>query len=157
MTVRQTVGDEEWEIGRLGDREEAATLAHVWPQMRQFTNLMFSGVLGKYSDLRIAFLEAGCGWVPYLMSKMEARMGELVRPAKLIEHGQIYFQCGEEMTTRRDLDLLGDRCLFWASDFPHEGNVDMARAVKEFLEREDIPESSKRKISYDNPKRLYRL
>jgi uncharacterized protein len=138
-------------------RDEAATLAHVWPQMRQFTNLMFSGVLGTYSDLRIAFLEAGCGWVPYLMSKMEGRMGELVRPSKLIERGQIYFQCGEEMTTSRDLDLLGDHCLFWASDFPHEGIVDMSQAVNEFLGREDLSEVSKRKISYDNPKKLYRL
>jgi predicted TIM-barrel fold metal-dependent hydrolase len=118
---------------------------------------MFSGVLGTYSDLRIAFLEAGCGWVPYLISKMEGRMGELVRPFKLIERGQIYFQCGEEMTTSRDLDLLGDHCLFWASDFPHEGIVDMSQAVNEFLGREDLSEVSKRKISYDNPKKLYRL
>jgi predicted TIM-barrel fold metal-dependent hydrolase len=138
-------------------RDEAATLAHVWPQMRQFTNLMFSGVLGTYSDLRIAFLEAGCGWVPYLISKMEGRMGESVRPSKLIERGQIYFQCGEEMTTSRDLDLLGDHCLFWASDFPHEGIIDMSQAVNEFLGREDLSEVSKRKISYDNPKQLYRL
>jgi predicted TIM-barrel fold metal-dependent hydrolase len=138
-------------------RDEAATLAHVWPQMRQFTNLMFSGVLGTYADLRIAFLEAGCGWVPYLISKMEGRMGELVRPSKLIERGQIYFQCGEEMTTSRDLDLLGDHCLFWASDFPHEGIVDMSQAVNEFRGREDLSEVAKRKISYDNPKKLYRL
>jgi predicted TIM-barrel fold metal-dependent hydrolase len=138
-------------------RHEAATLAHVWPQMRQFTNLMFSGVLGKLPDLRVAFLEAGCGWVPYLMSKMEPRMGDLVRPSKLIERGQVYFQCGEEMTTGRDLELLGDRCLFWASDFPHEGIVDMSKAVRDFLEREDIPVEAKRKISYDNPKALYRL
>jgi predicted TIM-barrel fold metal-dependent hydrolase len=116
-------------------RHEAATLAHVWPQMRQFTNLMFSGLLGRLPDLKIAFLEAGCGWVPYLMSKMEARMGEAVRPSKLI----------------------GTECLFWASDFPHEGIVDMSKAVKEFLSREDIPESAKRKISHDNPKRLYGL
>jgi predicted TIM-barrel fold metal-dependent hydrolase len=138
-------------------RDEAATLAHVWPQMRQFTNLMFSGVLGKYPDLRIAFLEAGCGWVPYLISKMEARLGELPRPLKLIERGQVYFQCGEEMTTGRDLELLGDQCLFWASDFPHEGIVDMSKAVEEFLSRGDIPASSKKKISYDNAKKLYGL
>jgi uncharacterized protein len=138
-------------------RGEAATLAHVWPQMRQFTNLMFSGLLGRLPDLKIAFLEAGCGWVPYLMSKMGSRMGEAPPPANLIERGQIYFQCGEEMTTRRDLELLGDECLFWASDFPHEGIVDMKKAVFEFLDREDIPEESKRKISYDNPKRLYRI
>jgi predicted TIM-barrel fold metal-dependent hydrolase len=138
-------------------RHEAATLAHVWPQMRQFTNLMFSGVVGKLPDLRLAFLEAGCGWVPYLLSKMEPRMADLVRPSKLIERGQVYFQCGEEMTTNRDLELLGDHCLFWASDFPHEGIVDMSKAVREFVEREDIPVEAKRKISYDNPKALYRL
>jgi predicted TIM-barrel fold metal-dependent hydrolase len=125
--------------------------------MRQFTNLMFAGVLGRFPDLRIAFLEAGCGWVPYLISKMEGRMGELVRPSKLIARGQIYFQCGEEMTTNRDLELLGDGCMFWASDFPHEGIVDMSKAVADFLERKDIPEAAKRKIAYDNPKRLYRL
>jgi predicted TIM-barrel fold metal-dependent hydrolase len=138
-------------------RGEAATLSHVWPQMRQFTNLMFSGVFGKYPDLRVAFLEAGSGWVPYLMSKMEARMGELPHPAELIKRGQIYFQCGEEMTTGRDLELLGDECLFWASDFPHEGIVDMAKAVSAFHGREDIPEAAKRKIGYENPKRLYAL
>ncbi|MDH3446040.1 MAG: amidohydrolase, partial [Deltaproteobacteria bacterium] len=62
-----------------------------------------------------------------------------------------------EMTTSRDLDLLGDECLFWASDFPHEGIVDMKKAVDEFLERADLPETAKRKISYDNPKKLYGL
>lgn len=138
-------------------RGEAATLAHVWPQMRQFTNLMFSGIFGKYPELRMAFLEAGCGWVPYLMSKMDARMGEMPRAARLIEDGRIYFQCGEEMTTSRDLELLGDGCLFWASDFPHEGIVDMKKAVDEFVERADISESAKRRISYDNPKKLYGL
>lgn len=136
-------------------KDEAATLAHVWPQMRQFTNLMFSGVLARLPNLRIAFLEAGCGWVPYLISKMEPRIKETERPSKLIARGQIYFQCGEELTTRRDLELLGDHCLLWASDFPHEGIVDMATAVKEFLTREDIPTGSKRKIACKNPRRLY--
>lgn len=138
-------------------KDEAATLAHVWPQMRQFTNFMFSGILGRLPNLRLAFLEAGCGWVPYLMSKMEPRMKNLERPSKLIEQGRIYFQCGEELTTRRDLEILGDHCLVWASDFPHEGITDMAAAVKEFSMREDIPPESKRKIASENPKRLYAI
>jgi predicted TIM-barrel fold metal-dependent hydrolase len=33
----------------------------------------------------------------------------------------------------------------------------MKKAVNEFLSREDITEAAKRKISYDNPKRLYGL
>jgi predicted TIM-barrel fold metal-dependent hydrolase len=135
--------------------DEAATLAHVWPQMRQFTNLMFSGIFGRLPNLRMAFLEAGCGWVPYLISKMERRMKKLKRPSELIAEGRIYFQCGEELTTQRDIELLGDHCLLWASDFPHEGILNMANAVKEFLAREDIPAQSKRKIGSENSKRLY--
>lgn len=136
-------------------RDEAATLSHVWPQMRQFTNLMFAGILGKLPNLRIAFMEAGCGWVAYLLGKMEPRMRGVVTPSELIARGQIYFQCGEERTTKRDVELLGDRCLLWASDYPHEGIVDMAAAVREFLDRDDLTEESKRKIAYENPKRLY--
>ena len=32
---------------------EAATLTHVIPQMRQFTNIMFSGVMNKLKKLRL--------------------------------------------------------------------------------------------------------
>jgi hypothetical protein len=137
--------------------DEAATLAHVIPQMRQFTSFMFSGVLTRLPDLRLAFLEAGSGWVPYLISKMEPRMKGLEKPSQLIARGRIYFQCGEELTTRRDLEILGDECLLWASDFPHEGILNMAKAVKEFMTREDVPQASKQKIGRENPKRLYRL
>ncbi len=82
-------------------------------------------------------------------------MKGLQRPSELIAQGRVYFQCGEELTTRRDLELLGDRCLFWASDFPHEGILGMKASVKEFMSREDIPQESKRLITSKNPKRLY--
>src|SRR5262245_6451128 len=59
---------------------EAATLTHVIPQMRQFTNLMFSGVMDKLKTLRLGFLEAGCGWTPFLISKVEERL-ERVAPS----------------------------------------------------------------------------
>ena len=61
------------------------------------------------------------------------------------------------MITRRDLELLGDECPFWPSDFTHEGIVDIAKAVNELLDRKDILEPAKRKISYDNPKNLYKI
>jgi hypothetical protein len=47
--------------------------------MRQFTNIMFSGLLNNLKKLRLGFLEAGCGWVPFLMSKIEERL-ERVAP-----------------------------------------------------------------------------
>ena len=122
--------------------------------MRQFTNIMFSGLLNDLKQLRLGFLEAGCGWVPYLISKIEERLERLPRkerpvlPSALIARKQLFFQCGEEMTTRRDVELLGDDCLLWASDFPHEATrTDMKQLVKEFFGRKDLARAAKKKIA----------
>ena len=143
---------------------EVATLAHVIPQMRQFTNIMFSGLLNELENLRLGFLEAGCGWVAYLISKIEERLERIppgerpVLPSELLARKEIFFQCGEETTTGRDIELLGDDCLLWASDFPHEATkTDMRALVKEFFARKDLPPESKTKIAYDNAKRFYAL
>lgn len=143
---------------------EAATLTHVIPQMRQFTNIMFSGLMSKLKKLRLGFLEAGCGWVPFIMSKIEERLERVapkerpILPSELLKRKQIYFQCGEEITTKRDVELLGDDCLLWASDFPHEATrTDMRKLVNEHFARKDLSREAKRKIIYDNAKRFYAL
>jgi predicted TIM-barrel fold metal-dependent hydrolase len=132
--------------------------------MRQFTNVMFSGVMNKLRNLRLGFLEAGCGWVPFLISKIEERLERVapeerpILPSELLKRKQLYFQCGEEITTRRDVELLGDDCLLWASDFPHEATrTDMRRLVKQHFGRKDLSHQAKRKAIYDNAKRFYRL
>jgi predicted TIM-barrel fold metal-dependent hydrolase len=143
---------------------EAATLTHVIPQMRQFTNVMFSGVMNNLKNLRLGFLEAGCGWVPYLISKIEERLERVepkerpVLPSELLRRKQLFFQCGEESTTRRDVELLGDDCLLWATDFPHEATgTDMRELVKEFFARKDLSREAKKKITNDNAVSFYRL
>jgi predicted TIM-barrel fold metal-dependent hydrolase len=132
------------------------------PQMRQFTNIMFSGVMNKLKKLRLGFLEAGSGWTPYLIAKIEDRLQRVgpaerpVLPSELLARKQLYFQCGEEITTKRDIELLGDDCLLWASDFPHEAtHTDMKKLVKEHFARKDLSPAAKKKIIYDNAKRFY--
>ncbi|NIO08199.1 MAG: amidohydrolase family protein, partial [Deltaproteobacteria bacterium] len=43
------------------------TLSHPFAQMMQMTSIIMRGVMEKFSRLRIAFMEAGCTWVPYWM------------------------------------------------------------------------------------------
>jgi uncharacterized protein len=149
---------------RFLEPNEVAALAHVIPQMRQFTNIMISGLMKNLKRLRLGFLEAGCGWVPYLISKIEERLERIppkerpVLPSVLLARRQLYFQCGEEMTVERDVELLGDSCLLWASDFPHEATkTDLNLLVREFAARKDLSGPAKKKILYDNPKRFYAL
>src|SRR4029079_17048001 len=140
---------------------EAATLTHVIPQMRQFTNIMFSGQMSKLKKLRLGFLEAGCGWVPFIMSKIEERLERVdpkerpVLPSGFLAREELIFQCGEEVTTKRDVELLGDNCLLWASDFPHEATrTDMRQLVKNCLSHKYQARKEKKKIIYDNAKRF---
>jgi len=143
---------------------EVATLAHVIPQMRQFTNIVFSGLMNKLKKLRLGFLEAGCGWVPFLISKIEERLDRVspnerpVLPSELLARKQFFFQCGEENTTERDIELLGQDCLLWASDFPHEATrTDLHKLVQEFFDRKDLPATAKKKIARANPTHFYAL
>ena len=98
------------------------------------------------------------------MSKIEERLERVepderpVLPSELLARKQLYFQCGEEVTTKRDVELLGDNCLLWASDFPHEATrTDMRKLVKEHFARKDLSREAKKKIIYDNAKRFYAL
>jgi len=143
---------------------EAATLAHVIPQMRQFASILYAGILDDLKQLRLGFLEAGSGWVPFLIEKVEDRLERLpaserpLAPSELLRQKRLFFQCGEEKTTARDIELIGHDCLMWASDFPHEGTkTKMDELIRRFFAREDLPETAKQKIAYDNAKRFYGL
>ena len=80
-------------------------------------------------------------------------------PSELLAQKQFFFQCGEENTTKQDVELLkNDYLLLWASDFPHETTrTDVRALIKEFFERRDLPSAAKNKIARANPKRFYAL
>src|SRR5439155_1341043 len=63
---------------------QAHTCSHPFGQMRQLTSMIFEGVVERFPDLRLAFLEAGAGWAPYWMERMDdeyAKRGEVEAPA----------------------------------------------------------------------------
>ena len=50
--------------------------------------------------------------------------------------------------------LVGEDNIVWNTDYSHPDAPDPDKAVPDFLEQ-DIPESAKRKILWDNAARLY--
>src|SRR5438477_196055 len=47
------------------------TLSHAPEQLIACTAVIYSGLLEKFQDLRVAFLDAGIGWVPFWMEHMD--------------------------------------------------------------------------------------
>jgi aminocarboxymuconate-semialdehyde decarboxylase len=39
--------------------------------MHSITRLIFSGVMDRFANLKFAFFEGGCGWVPFLITQLE--------------------------------------------------------------------------------------
>jgi predicted TIM-barrel fold metal-dependent hydrolase len=144
------------------------TLEHPFGQMIQLTSLMFDGAFERYPNIRWAFLEAGVGWIPYMMDRMDEeweRRGQRWAPAlrrkpsEYLRQGNIYVSCEiEERTLPYAIELLGADQILWASDYPHERErAQYLEDIPTFLERTDLADEVKRKILYDNAVRLYRL
>jgi len=112
-------------------------------QMVAFTALVFGGVLDRFPRLRVAFLEAGVGWVPWFIERAQEhheKRADLVPdmkhdPADYIERGQCFFsfEC-EDSFLELYVERLGADSVVFASDYPHwdaefPGTVAEARQI----------------------------
>ena len=154
---RQGVG-----IDFIDDPDAGFVLAHPLPVMVQFTSMIFAGVWDRFPRLKGAFLETGCGWVPYLIERIDRRT-EGRRHRKLaseqVRNSPIYFhaELEEEGVLPTALAEVGDDRFLYASDFPHESAATATHALETFLARSDVSQGAKKKILCDNVKQIYGL
>jgi predicted TIM-barrel fold metal-dependent hydrolase len=144
---------------------QAHTCSHAFGQMRQITSIVFEGVPERFPDARIAFLEAGCGWAPYWMERMDDEYAKRApeapvlkkKPSDYVRSGKIYFSCeADEWLLPQAVKLIGENQIVYASDFPHWDHSWPA-SIDEIRQRGDLNDTQKRKILADNARRLYRL
>ena len=143
---------------------QAHTVSHPFGQMRQLTSMIFEGVPERYPALRLAFLEAGAGWAPYWMERMDDEFDKRgaaeapalrKRPSEYVRGGNIYFSCeADEWLLPQALKLVGEGQVVYASDYPHWDNS-YPGSLEEIVNRGDLSEGQKRKILADNCRRLY--
>ena len=138
--------------------------AHPWCGMRNMAALIGSGVMDRYPTLRIGTLEAGHGWLPFWMARLDehaemikAALPELAgRPSEYVTSGR-YFQSIEIPegchATNMVADLVGDGVLMYASDYPH-GESHFPESVG-IVSAWNMPEARKRKLLWDNAARFY--
>jgi predicted TIM-barrel fold metal-dependent hydrolase len=141
------------------------TVSHAFGQMRQITSVIFEGIPERFPDLRIAFLEAGCGWAPYWMERMDDEYAKRAseapvlkkKPSEYVRSGKIYFSCeADEWLLPQAVKLVGENQVVYASDFPHWDHS-YPGSIAEIRDRGDLTDIQKRKILADNTRRLYKL
>jgi len=144
------------------------TLEHPIAQMIQLTSVVLDGVFDLFPKLRIGFLEAGAGWIPYMMDRLDEKhhidrkrkhFPLSKKPSEYFKSGNIYITCE---TDEKTLDVvvreMGEDFLMYPTDFPHEREAGVfAKDIPEFWERTDLSERVKRKVFAENAKRFYNL
>jgi uncharacterized protein len=142
-------------------------IAAAFPLEAQLTLFSFlvGGVCDRHPGLRVVVLESGAGWLPFWLwwldelyeryvgldtAELSATPGELFRRQCFVSAEM------DEPDLTHTIDVLGADCIVTAADFPHpEGSF--PNGIREFVARTDLTDDTKRKILWDNPRRLYGL
>jgi hypothetical protein len=133
--------------------------------MISIISIIANGVLDRFPKLKVAFLEAGVGWVPYWMDRFDekyrARKIEMdsleMLPSEYVKANRCFFTCeGEESALPLMIARFGDDCIMYASDYPH-WDTEWPDTARPIIERNDISESSKEKILSLNARSFYGL
>ena len=139
--------------------------AHPMEMMLALSSMILGGVFEKFSNLKGAFLEGNCSWLPWLLWSLdehEEQMGDKERfGLKMSPSDYFRRQCfvsvePEEGPAKYVIQEIGDDNIVISTDWPH-GDSRYPKAIETFLSLEGIPDESKRKILWDNCAHLYNL
>src|SRR4029077_19454830 len=138
--------------------------AHPWCGQRNMAALIGNGVMDRYPSLRVGTLEAGHGWLPFWLARIDehaqtvkSALPELKHKPSEYAKGGRYFQSIEihegAQITNDVADIVGDHVLMYGSDYPHADT--RFRKSAEIVLEWDMPEERKRKMLWDNAVKCY--
>jgi uncharacterized protein len=139
--------------------------SHPFEQMLSIVSIISNGVLDRFPRLKVGFLEAGVGFLPYWMERFDekfllrrAEMEPLkMLPSEYIKDHRCYFTCeGEESALPLVIKQFGDECMMYASDYPH-WDMEWPHSVSQITNRNEISDTTKQKILAGNAKSFYRF
>ncbi|HKB27059.1 MAG TPA: amidohydrolase family protein [Methylomirabilota bacterium] len=154
-------------LPQVGDRfgadlQMVHTACHPMEMMLAVISMIGGGVLERHPTLRVAFLEGNCGWVPFLLWRLDEHYEvTFKRPnSPLTMKPSDYFkrQCfvsveADEDFVKQVIEAIGDDTIVFSTDWPH-GDSKYPHAVEAFMTL-PISEKSKQKILWDNCARYY--
>jgi predicted TIM-barrel fold metal-dependent hydrolase len=156
-------------LPQVGDRfgadiQMVHTACHPMEMMLAVISMIGGGVLERHPNLRVAFLEGNCSWVPFLLWRLDEHYEVTFRrpDSKLSMKPSEYFkrQCfvsveADEDFVKQVIDYMGDDTIVFSTDWPH-GDSKYPHAVESFMQL-PISAESKRKILWDNCARYYQI
>jgi predicted TIM-barrel fold metal-dependent hydrolase len=131
---------------------------------RVVVNIICSGMLDRYPDLKIVSVESGAGWVPFILEALEYEMEEnapglrkrLSLTPKEFFRRNIYATMWFERTDLTPLVAqVGEDNILFETDFPHPTCLYPDPLATAAANMRDLSPAAQRKILGDNARALY--
>jgi predicted TIM-barrel fold metal-dependent hydrolase len=145
--------------------------------VRGFKTICNSGLLDRYPNVRVSFLETGCTWVDFACEVIDFTMKNLrnriklgalrshhipiierglpkMTPLEYIQAGRIFigFEVDDDLLPYM-VNKYGTDCWVYASDIPHGHRL--PDSPRYLLDRADLPDDAKKRILWEGTARLY--
>ncbi|HEY7554216.1 MAG TPA: amidohydrolase family protein [Candidatus Binatia bacterium] len=150
----------------------SGVIAFLVPVLMGLVALISGGILDRFPNLRITFLEAGCQWVHFVLERLEHRFKRTgtqlstfhsltapqhaLPPMEYVRRGNLFFSTeAEDVLLPQVVELVGQENIVFGSDMPHGDRHQFAARM--LMERKDVNEAAKLSILGKNPARLYGL
>ena len=131
----------------------------------QMTDLLLCGLLPRFPELKFISVESGIGWVPFCLESCDyhflaadirkARPEFEMMPSDYFRRQVYACYWFEKIAPRKLIDDIGEDNILFETDFPHPtclyGNVQ--ETIEAGLEGQ--PETTRRKILWENAAKLY--
>jgi len=140
-------------------------ISHTLEQMLACAPLIGLGVLERHPGLKVVFLEAGGGWAPYWLYRLDEQLhgfGGFCPDLRLRPSEYFARQCWvsfeiDEATLPALAPFTGVDRVVWGSDYPHADST-FPGAVKELLDTiAPLPAAGRERILGVNAANLYGL
>ncbi len=156
---------ERFQAHGMGPSVAYSTVSLFLENGRQLTDLLLSGVLPRFPELKVVSVESGIGFIPFILeavdytfqytsSRRDHPEFEML-PSEYFRrqvYGCYFF---EEIAPQYQLDLIGEDNILFETDYPHP--VCLYGNVREKIEAglAGHPDKVRRKLLWENAAKLY--
>jgi len=100
--------------------------------------MVADGLFDRFPRLKVLCVEAGCGWAPYMMDRLDEKYEHLgwtfplkMKPSDYFRRNLWVVAEPEERTIGAVMDLMGEERVLWGSDFPHiDSTLEAAKLIR---------------------------
>lgn len=144
------------------------TLTHTWSHEQTLVSLITEGVPEKFPGLNFVFLEAGIGWVPYMMFRLNKEYSIRRSEAPLLRKSpeeyireSCYFasqplgEPNDPNHMKSIIEVVGPENIMFSSDYPH-WDFDHPSGLDKHL-RSQFDAEQRRQVMYETPVEAFKL